>query len=210
VVNRVYNNIRELITEEKRGSFVYLNLNKTIIDLNPDWDTILEDKGEKNNTSEKNLLNNVCLFATGRFSRLVEMSHNWFYRGVIAKSSDDKKRLYRKDTDLLNDCLFWTLLTNQHKCPSTNKIYQIGFKKLKIKPKHKSILALWKLIYKQCKIYGLDNISKKFDTSHKNLIGKTIYDDPILHDRIDTLKKQLQNFYEKYITQTIFKYQLLK
>ena len=61
--------------------------------------------------------------------------------------------------------------------------------------------------------YGIYQITKELNTSHKEGTGKNqkiIYDYPSLNGYLETLKTMLKEYYKTHITEKMFKYELIK
>ena len=151
---------------------------------------------------------------------------------VIMKSGDGGTE-YTKSKNLLNDCFVWSCLTNNNKCISNKQIKNElclmqdtkADKLLDINNRNTMLLQKWREILKLIKVtkeynpkftYGLHQICKdiniKIETGDKNKKGESImeYKYSDLNDTIKELKEQLKEFYNKYITSKLFKYELLK
>ena len=61
--------------------------------------------------------------------------------------------------------------------------------------------------------YGVYQITKELDTFHFEGSGyrkKKVYDDPLLHGYLTSLRNQLKDYYLSVIKPDMFKYQLIK
>ena len=151
---------------------------------------------------------------------------------VIMKSGDGGTK-YQKDKNFLNDCFVWACLTNSNKCISNkqiknelclnqnteaNKLLDINKRNTKLLQKWREVLELVKATkeYNPKFAYGLHQICKdiniKVETGDYNKKNEPImeYKHSDLNDTIKELKEQLKEFYNKYITPKLFKYELLK
>lgn len=84
------------------------------------------------------------------------------------------------------------------------------------------LISLWDLILEEAKktanynqdlTYGVYQITKELNTSHKEGKGKskkTIYDYPILNGYLISLRDTLKAYYKSHITELMFRYELLK
>jgi hypothetical protein len=129
-------------------------------------------------------------------------------KGILGRSGDGGIK-YQSDADFLNDCLIYTLLTNQNKCSKNCEIYKYGFSIFNKKIKHKEILSLWQNIFLKTNTYGLDNVMKECDTYTKTNKGN-VYDDAELHNWILELKEKLKKFYIDNIREKMLEYELVK
>ena len=151
---------------------------------------------------------------------------------VIMKSGDGGIE-YQKDKDFLDDCFVWSCLTNANKCISNkqikNELCLMQNTKaddlLDINARNTKLLQKWQEILKLIKTtkeynpkfnYGLHQICKeiniKIETGDSNKKNEPImeYKYSDLNDLIKELKEQLKEFYNKYLTPKLFKYELLK
>ncbi len=153
---------------------------------------------------------------------------------TIMKSFDLQEQAWN-DKKFMNDCLLWTLLTDQNQCYSNedtlNEICYSGIATEKLdknlfENKQNELINLWNdldknfrkfclsSIYPHWK-YGLKQIIKEFNVKTKNSkdrFGKEIreYLYPELNSSIRTLKSKLKDFYSEFIEPKLEKYQLLK
>jgi len=159
--------------------------------------------------AEDNLLINLPLLVAGLFELKT------FKEIDILMKSSDGGTIYQKDSDFLNDCLIYTLLTNKNKCSKTCKLYPYGFSLFKPEPKHKKLLELWGEIYDQEIIYGLNNVIEECLEPFKVKDKKGNYYQPDtnkakLDSNVKNLKIELKDFYIKEIRPKMLKYELVK
>ena len=65
--------------------------------------------------------------------------------------------------------------------------------------------------YNKALTYGLFQIDKELNTSHKDLeLDKLVYDYPSLNGNINTLKQMIKSYYNAEIVPTLFEYEFLK
>lgn len=65
--------------------------------------------------------------------------------------------------------------------------------------------------YNKTLTYGIFQIAKELNTSHKDLeLDKLIYDYPSLNGNINTLKQMIKSYYNDEIVPTLFEYEFLK
>ena len=147
--------------------------------------------------------------------------------------SGDGGTKYQKDKDFLNNCFVWSCLTNNNKCISNKQIKNElcltqnteADKLLDINRRNTRLLQKWQEVLKFIRTtkeynpkftYGLHQICKdiniKIETGDSNKKNEPImeYKYSDLNDEIKELKEQLKEFYNKYITPKLFKYELLK
>ena len=58
--------------------------------------------------------------------------------------------------------------------------------------------------------YGVYQIKEELNTSHKNEVGETIYDYPVLNGDISTLTPLVKGYYLDEIVPFLFEYEFLK
>lgn len=150
---------------------------------------------------------------------------------VIMKSGDGGIK-YQSDKDFLMDCFVWACLSNANKCISkkglknelclnqntkADKLLIINNRNTKLLQEWREILKLIKTTeeYNSKFTYGLHQIIK--DINVKVEIGRNKKNEPImehkygkLNNKIKDFKEQLKEFYDKYLTSKLFKYELLK
>lgn len=156
------------------------------------------------NVTKENLLNQIPIWASTKF-----VLQDYTEIEVLRRSADGGTA-YQNDKDFLNDCLIYSLLTNQNKCSKENVFYLYGFTQFNQKQKHDEIMKLWMNIYHKTQTYGLNNVIRDKDTFTINAKGERIYDDAELHEWILTLKEALKKFYIVYIKPKMLKYELVK
>ncbi len=147
--------------------------------------------------------------------------------------SGDGGTKYQQDKDFLEDCFIWSCLTNANKCISNKNIKNElclnqntkADKLLNVNNRNTNLLQKWREILKIVKTtdeynlkftYGLHQIIREINikietgdyTKKNEPIMEHKYSD--LNDKIKELKEQLKEFYYKYITPKLFKYELLK
>lgn len=98
-------------------------------------------------------------------------------------------------------------------------IASTDLEKLKANSKEKSLIDLWNKILEESKLtcnynkeltYGVYQIKEELNTKHKNELGETIYDYPILNGDLCTLSSLVKNYYLEKIVPFLFEYELLK
>lgn len=139
--------------------------------------------------------------------------------------------------DLLKILLFCTLESQNHMrsftgsngifyrneiCLDTTNgktIASTDLEKLKINTKEKTLIDLWNKILEEAKLtsnynqeltYGVYQIKEELNTSHKNELGETIYDYPVLNGDLSTLTSLVKNYYLDEIVPFLFEYEFLK
>lgn len=162
---------------------------------------------------------------------------NWHEKDVYATTSDGGDA-YTDDSDFLKSCLIYTCLSNQNKClsftGSDDRYYKNelcfdkdtlaskDLKKYTLNEDEEELMALWKRILENAKktenynkdlSYGVYQIDKELNTFVLNTEYKTkkrIYDYPELNGDLVTLRVKLKEYYKKYITEKMFRYELVK
>ncbi len=165
---------------------------------------------------------------------------NWYERDIISTTSDGGDA-YTHDNDFLKSCLIYTCLSNQNKCLSFNgsdgryyrnelcfdttngdTIASADLAKTDLDEDEKALLQLWNDILCEAKrtanyntrlTYGVYQITKELNTSHKTGTGKSqqiIYDYPTLNGYLEALRINLKAYYKSHITSKMFQYELLK
>ncbi|MGU8835702.1 hypothetical protein ACV3UL_15600 [Clostridium perfringens] len=139
--------------------------------------------------------------------------------------------------DLLKILLFCTLESKNHMrsfmgsnsifyrnqlCLDTTNgdtVASLDLKKMKVNNKEKKLMDMWNKILKESKLtanynkeltYGLYQIKKELNTTHKNDLGETVYDYPILNGNILALMALVKNYYLEEIVPFLFEYEFLK
>jgi aspartate ammonia-lyase len=64
--------------------------------------------------------------------------------------------------------------------------------------------------FNQKYVYGVHQIEQELNTFKKDENGTICYDYPELNTKLNSLKTQMNEYYEKYILPKLFKYELLK
>lgn len=174
------------------------------------------------------------LFVAGKYS----IEDNWWENGTIGKSSD-KGFAFEKDKALLKSCLIYACLCYYNKCLSfdgsdgryyrselcfdtTNgdTVASADLSKMTLDNDEKELMGIWEKILEEAKktanydsrlTYGVYQITKELNTSHKSQDGKmTIYDYPNLNGYLVSLREMLKAYYKSHITAKMFEYELLK
>lgn len=179
-----------------------------------------------------NYKNKLPLFVAKLFPQ-----DNWYEKDVYFTTSDGGDR-YTTDNDFLKSCLIYTCLSNQNKClsftGSDDRYYKNelcfdkdtlaskDLKKYTLNEDEEELMALWKRILENAKktenynkdlSYGVYQIDKELNTFVLNTEYKTkkrIYDYPELNGDLVTLRVKLKEYYKKYITEKMFRYELVK
>lgn len=139
--------------------------------------------------------------------------------------------------DLLKILLFCTLESQNHMrsftgsngifyrneiCLDTTNgetIASLDLNKLKANDKEKTLIGLWNKILAEAKLtsnynsdltYGIYQIKDELNTYHKNELGETVYDYPVLNGDISTLIFLVKKYYLEEIVPFLFKYEFLK
>ena len=162
----------------------------------------------------------------------------WYEKDVYNNTSDGGDA-YSHDSDFLKSCLIYTCLSNQNKCLSfdgsdgryyrnelcfdtTNgdTVASADIAKMTLDADEKVLMKLWDDILAEAKktanydsklTYGVYQITKELNTSHKSPDGKTtIYDYPNLNGYLTSLRDTLKAYYKSHITEKMFEYELLK
>lgn len=185
------------------------------------------NRGRVREINKKNALNLLPLWVANCYN-----PKDYTEKEVIMKSGDGGKK-YLKDQDFLDDCLLYACLTNKNKCISTDgKKNELCLNQntkadglLNIHGRHSKLLQKWNKILKMAETkdeanqkytYGLHQIIReiniKVPTGDNNKKGEPIkqHKYPELNAEIKEFKKMLKDFYDKYITKKMFKYELLK
>ena len=179
-----------------------------------------------------NYLNHLPLFCAKSFSQ-----RNWYDRDVYFTSAD-KGWTFTKDKDLLKSCLIYCGLSASNKCVSfhgsdgryyrnelcfddTNgkTVALTDLEKYELNSDEKEMFKIWEQIlsyatktknYKSELSYGLWQIDNELNTFVKEEDKNIIYDYPELNGAINSLKAKLKIYYDKYIVDKLFEYELLK
>lgn len=184
---------------------------------------------------KENYYKKLPIFCAGKYP--IEKKE-WKEIGTIFKTADNGNK-YEQDTDLLKSCFIYTCLSYFNKCisflGSDNRFYQnelcfddntIASKKLEtmeLNEDEQGLLNIWKAIlteakktekYDRNKRYGVYQIKTELNTFHKEKqeTGKEIkiFDYPLLNTYLDNLNTKLSIYYDKYIVDKLFLYELLK
>lgn len=161
----------------------------------------------------------------------------WFERDVYFTTADGGYK-YLKDKQLIKSCLIFVCLSNQNKClsfvGSDNRLYKnelcfdsdtIASKELNkmvLNKTEEELIKLWSVILDEAKQtknynskfkYGVFQIVNDLNTFKITGIGKNKkidYDYPKLNGDLETLRSKLKEYYINYISEKMFKYQLVK
>lgn len=153
-------------------------------------------------------------------------------------TTSDGGDAYTKDKDFLKSCLIYTCLSNQNKCLSfvgsdgrwyknelcfdNDTLASRELLSMRLDTEEVALLDIWHKIIDEARNtgkcnpdmpYGVYQITKEINTSHKVKVGKeekTVYDYPILNGDLETLRVLLKKYYQTHITEKMFKYELLK
>lgn len=134
--------------------------------------------------------------------------------------------------------MIYTCLSNQNKCLSfigsdgryyknelcfeEDTLASQDLEKFELNNDEEDLINLWNKILADAKntknynkdlTYGVYQITKELNTFEKVKVGKSnkkIYDYPELNGNLDTLRVKLKEYYKKYITDKMFKYELVK
>ncbi|WP_147007938.1 hypothetical protein [Companilactobacillus mindensis] len=159
---------------------------------------------------------------------------NWYDKDVYFTSNDGGDAFEKDDKFLLN-CLIFTCLTPKNKCISFNgsdhRLYlnELCFDTGSLASEYilsqslndyqHRIISLWYRILKEAKEtddyndeynYGMYQIIQELDTYYKNDKNKKVYNYTELHSDIISMKSNLNEFYNSYIKDDMFKYELIK
>lgn len=163
---------------------------------------------------------------------------NWWNKGTLCTTADGGDA-YTNDQDFLKSCLLYACLSNQNKCLSfdgsdgryyrnelcfdtTNgdTVASADLSKMTLDKDERELMDMWEKILEEAKktanydsrlTYGVYQITKELNTSHKSQDGKmTIYDYPNLNGYLTSLRDTLKAYYKSHITEKMFKYELLK
>lgn len=176
-----------------------------------------------------NYLTKLPLFVAKLFPQ-----DNWYEKDVYFTTSDGGDA-YTKDEEFLKMCLIYTCLSNQNKClsftGSDNRYYKNelcfdddtlasqDLEKMTLNDDEKELIKLWKRILKSAKeteeydetlSYGVYQITQELNTFETDDRDKKIYNYPELNGDLRTLQVELKKYYKKYITDKMFKYELIK
>lgn len=181
-------------------------------------------------------LEKLPLFVAKKYS----IEDSWIENGTIYTSAD-KGDIFKNDVNFLKSCLIYTCLSYYNKCLSfdgsdgryyrnelcfdtTNgdTVASADLAKMTLDADEKALMKLWNDILTEAKktanydsrlTYGVYQITKELNTSHKNGTGRsqqTVYDYPTLNGYLETLRTNLKSYYKSHITNKMFQYELLK
>ena len=94
-------------------------------------------------------------------------------------------------------------------------IVSMDLNNLKVNDTEKTLIDLWNKILYKAKLtsnynaeltYGIYQIKDELNTHHKNELGETVYDYPMLNGDISTLTSLVKCYYLKEIVPFLFKY----
>ena len=228
-IKKTFKRINSILDKKPKKGFVIL----CDISGTPDYkngylrNTNVIEKGYHILLNTQNMLFSLPLFVANCYK-----PKDYTEKEVIMKSGDGGTK-YQQDKDFLDDCFIWSCLSNQNKCISNkglrNELCLAQNTKadslLNISKRHTNLLQKWQDIlnlikqkkeYKLKFTYGLHQIDQeiniKVPTGDCNKKGEPImeYKYIYLNNAIKELKEQLKEFYNKYITPKLFKYELLK
>lgn len=181
---------------------------------------------------KSNYLGQLPLFAAKLF-----YEDKWWERDVYSTTSDGGN-VYLKDKEFIKSCLIFTCLSNQNKCLSfdgsdghlylnelcfdNDTLASNELSTMKLTAEEQALINLWNTILDEAKAtgkcnpnwkYGVYQITKEinsFTTIGTGKNKKIIYDYPKLNGDLNSLRVKLREYYKKYITPSMFKYELLK
>jgi len=151
---------------------------------------------------------------------------------VIMKSGDGGTA-YQNDNEFLEDCFIWCCLTDKNKCWSGASQNEMALSQnskadqiVDLKQPHRLALKRsWDNVLneaKKCKEYNanwkyglaqiINDLNLDDPTDVKNKKGQTLMQkrNPRLDAQITSFKEDLKEFYDKYIKDKLFQYELLK
>ena len=151
---------------------------------------------------------------------------------VIMKSGDGGTT-YQNDSEFLEDCFIWCCLTDKNKCWSGASQNEMALSQnskadqiVDLKQPHRLALKRsWDNVLneaKKCKEYNanwkyglaqiINDLNLDDPTGVKNKKGQTLMQKryPKLDAQITSFKEDLKEFYDKYIKDKLFQYELLK
>ncbi|MFH1244619.1 MAG: hypothetical protein V1487_03595 [bacterium] len=180
-----------------------------------------------------NLIDKLPLFCAGKYP----VKRWWYKYGIINKSADGGDQ-YTKDSDFLKSCLIFTCLNHYNKCVSftgsDSRAYrnELCFdhdtlaseilKKYVLNNEEEELLDQWKKVKEEAKKtknyisttnYGEYQIQMELNTYTEQEINgnkKKVYDYVMLNNSLKTLKLMLDQYYDNYIANKLFQYELLK
>lgn len=199
------------------------------------WTNLIPNKcGTITIVGQNNIKQAAPLFAANSYT-----CKGFLEKEIIMKSAD-KGLKYLEDGDFVKDCLIWIALTDKNKCVSTeDKKNQCCIRQAtsldgvieEYPEKSRGLIGSWDYIlslirgceeYNPNFNYGLyqieKDINKKIEQKLDNgevAVNKKgeeimVYKYKTLNSHISLLKKDLEEYYERYITPKLFEYELLK
>ena len=198
-----------------------------IITNNRTFSKLKAKRGGFINVDDANLKKRLPLFAANCYT-----CKDYTEKEVIMKSGDGGTA-YQNDNEFLEDCFIWCCLTDKNKCWSgafqnemalsqNSKADQI----VDLKQPHRLALKRsWDNVLneaKKCKEYNsnwkyglaqiINDLNLDDPTGVKNKKGQTLMQKryPKLDAQITSFKEDLKEFYDKYIKDKLFQYELLK
>ena len=198
-----------------------------IITNNRTFSKLKAKRGGFINVDDANLKKRLPLFAANCYT-----CKDYTEKEVIMKSGDGGTA-YQNDNEFLEDCFIWCCLTDKNKCWSgafqnemalsqNSKADQI----VDLKQPHRlAIKRSWDNVLneaKKCKEYNsnwkyglaqiINDLNLDDPTGVKNKKGQTLMQKryPKLDAQITSFKEDLKEFYDKYIKDKLFQYELLK
>lgn len=216
-IYKVYSPISSLYPKEKKASSVNIGLNtycfKWSYMVNP-LRSFFTDDITKNDVLQRgveitkdNILEIMPLFSANNHSILTD-----YTKKEVLMCSGDGGKEYLKDKDFLNDCLFYSLLTQKNKTSVKSDFYSYGFSILEKKSKHQKILKLWQEIYDFTKTYGIYNIiqdDENYIITIENNKKIKQWRNPQLGDDIKRIRTNIELFYIEHIKEKMFKFKLI-
>lgn len=181
-----------------------------------------------------NYLQKLPLFVVGKYP----IEEKWYENGTIFKSADAGNK-YEKDKEFLKESFIFTCLSRYNKCISfdgsdgrfyknelcfdRDTIASDQLRKYELNNDEEELIKIWQSVLAEVKkeskkmekynskfTYGPYQIETELNTFDRGENGKKVYDYPTLNGELENLKKKLKNYYAKYITPKLFKYELLK
>lgn len=176
-----------------------------------------------------NFLVKMPLFAAKNFPE-----RKWYEKGIYCTTADGGDA-YERDKGFLKACFIWSCLSEGNHCVSLDgsdgRSYRNEFcfdsgtvaskslGKLSLNVREKELLQLWRDARAEAErigkltpgyTYGPHQIGQEINTSSKDAQGNTVYDHPVLNDKLIRLKGKLSAYYDAVILPKLFKYQLVK
>jgi len=217
-IKKVFTPISSLYPKQKRAS----NPERSLNTYNFKWSFLInslrsfftDDLSKKDvkqrgvELTKDNIFDIIPLFVANNFS----IFENYTEKEVLMCTGDGGDG-YKKDSDFLNDCLFYSLLTAKNKTSTASNFYPYGFSILLLKYKHNELMQLWNDIYANTKTYGLSNIisdENNYVVTVKNRKKQKEWKNPELGYKIKTINSKIEDFYRKEIKEKMFLYELIK